>query len=165
MRHRKGFSLIELMLSIVIIGTSIVLVVGIFTILVAGSQKAADITAGSTVAAGLMSQQIYQIMASDNTRNTFFQQAYSTPTSFIAGTYTLNGTVFLYNMYVQDVNLSSVTLSCPATDTGGGTKLKRFDIVITWNDASSTQNIQTTARDQGLQEVHQVRFLWPNGGY
>src|SRR5579862_5097435 len=100
MHRRKGFSLIELMLSICIIGTSIVLVVGIFTILVAGSQKAADVTAGSTVAAGLMSQQIYQLMSCDYTRNQFFQQSYDTPTSFIGGTYTLNGTVFLYTLYV-----------------------------------------------------------------
>jgi hypothetical protein len=168
---RLGFSLMELMLSIGIIGTSLILVVGIFTMLFSGSQKAGDLTAGSVVADGLLTQQIYQLTSVESTRTAFFQAAYTNPTFFRGGTYSLNNTVYFYKIYVQDID-PHITLHDTDTDgTAGSTKMKRLDVVVWWNDASaasqtSAQNMtmHQQARNMGNQEVHQMRILWPTTG-
>lgn len=168
---RKGFSLIELILSIGIVGTSLILVVGIFTMLFNGSQKAGDLTAGSVVADGIMTQTIYQVMCTETYRTAFFQAQYNGPTFYRGGTYSLNSQVYFYKIYCQDLNFGS-TLHNSDTDGINGTYLKRFDIVVWWNDASAASQTQAQnmtmnqqSRGTGIQEVHQVRLLWPNGAY
>lgn len=165
----RGFSLPELILSIALIGTSLLLVVGLFTYLVRGSQKAADLTAGSVMADSLLQQHIYQVMAVDTVRTAFFVESYATPTLYRSGSCTLNSTVFFYNLYCNDVPLNT-RLQCADTDgTRWRTPLKRFDIVVWWNDSANPDSLAPRmgrqADAQGMQEVHQVRVLWPNGGY
>lgn len=171
-RHGRGFSLLELIISIGIIGASIILVVGIFTVLVSGSQKASDLTSGSVVADGLLSQTIYQVLSVPERRDAFWKAAaYATPTVYRAGTYQLNNTVYFYKIYLSDVT-ALTGLTWQPTDTGGRTYLKRFDVVVWWNDAgavASANNVTKSALGQnrgvGMQEVHQMRLVWPNGTF
>jgi len=171
--RRQGFSLIELIVSIGIVGTSLILLVGIFTVLLNGSQKASDLTSGSAIADGLLSQQVYQIMAVDSNRVTFFKTAYSTPQVINGGTYSLNNTVFFYKIYVQDVALGATLHNSSTDGSTGQTLLKRLDVVLWWSDetagsASSWTSLtmnQQTGRGQGVQQVHQVRVLWPDSSY
>lgn len=156
-------------MSVVLIGIALIFVIGLFTFLVRGSQKAADLTAGSVMADSLLQQHIYQVMAVEPLRTAFFTASYSTPTLYRSGSCSLNSTVYFYHLYCYDVPLGT-SLKCADTDgVRGRTPLKRFDIVVWWNDATNTGSSATTmgqqATGQGLQEVHQVRILWPNGGY
>lgn len=174
---RRGFSLLELIISIGIIGTSLILVVGIFTVLVSGSQKASDLTSGSVVADGLLSQTIYQVLAVPDRRNDFFRPLYATPTVFRGGTYQLNSTVYFYKIYCTDVTALRGLRWAPTDIYGLGgseTYLKRFDVVVWWNDAAagaqtSAQSLSRSqlgqAKGMGMQEVHQMRLVWPNGSY
>jgi len=174
-RVQRGFSLLELIVSIGIIGASLILVVGIFTVLISGSQKASDLTSGSVVADGLLSQTIYQVNSS-SLALTIFNQVYSTPYLFRGGTYQLNNTVYFYKIYLTDVQAGNADLKWSGVDNGNGgdANLKRFDAVVWWNDASAaaqtsasnlSKNQSAQAQGQGVQEVHQMRILWPNGTF
>ena len=173
-------SLFELVISIGILATSILLVLGIFSGLVNGSQKSVDLTTGSVVAEGLLSQQIYQVMSDNTARNALFSGAGSgsTPEVYKAGTYNLNNVIYAYKIYVQDVSLGT-ELHSQATDSlnasgasSGSTRLKRMDIIVWWNDSSAQEKsnknaltVGSSAQGQGVQQVHQVRLLWPGGPY
>jgi hypothetical protein len=170
----RGMSLFELMFSIGVLATSILLVLGIFSNLVNGSQKSVDLTAGSVVADGLLSQQIYQIMSDSGTQTTFFNTSYASATAYKAGTYSLNNVIYAYKIYCQDVKMGTLhSQLTDATSSTGTTNLKRLDIVVWWNDAAaasassaSSMSVQgANAREQGLQQVHQARVLWPGGPY
>ena len=172
----RGFSLVELIVSIGIVGTSIILVVGIFGTLFKGSQKAADLTAGAVVADGLLSQTVYQVTAStDNglsaSQIAFFQASYATPTLYTGGTYQLNGNVYFYKIYVQDVGLGADFHDSDTDGTANQTLLKRFDAVVWWNDSSAASktnllnmNINQSTTGEGVLQVHQVRVVWPDEG-
>lgn len=164
--------MLELIVSIGIIGTSLILVVGIFTVLVSGSQKASDLTSGSVVADGIMSQTIYQVLAN---QTAFFRDAsYSTPQVFRGGTYQLNNTVYFYKLYCTDASLTGQQLTFYSNDDGQvlASCMRRFDLVVWWNDASAAAQTSTSSlslnraaqgQGMGLQEVHQMRLVWPDG--
>lgn len=174
-RDCSGFSLVELIISIAVIGTSVILVVGAFIVLVKGTQKASDLTSGSVAADGLLSQEIYQIMCVDSVRIAYFKDttSYRTPTLVRGGTYQLNNTLFLFKIYLQDIPLSAANLHNIQTDVNGrSTPLKRLDVVVWWDDLTSatqtqanSMTMQQQARGSGMQQVHQMRVLWPTGSY
>lgn len=171
-RSRRGLSLSELILSLGIIGTCLVLVVGMVTFLVNGSQKAADVTAGAVMADSLLSQYIYQVMSAETTRTAYFQSSQPNPEVVRGGSCALNTSVYFYKIYSQDIAIGT-RLRCVDTDGARGrTPMKRLDIVVWWNDSAASSAttaeglaIHAQSRQQGLQEVHQVRVVWPNGGY
>lgn len=173
MAGQRGFSLIELIVSIGIIGTSLILVIGIFAYLVAGGQKASDLTSGTVAADGLLSQEIYQIMSVTNTRNQFFLTSYSTPYLLSGGTYQLNNTVYFYKIYCQDAPLTGTAFTCLQIYGGSSTtSLKQLDIVVWWDDAAAASVTQVTQLGiinqtvgMGVLQVHQMRLLWPTGTY
>ena len=171
-------SIVELVISIGVLSTMILLVLGIYSGLINGSQKSVDLTAGSVVAEGLLSQQIYQITSNDTTRNAIYGTPCAAPTVYKSGTYSLNNIIYAYKIYSQDVSLGTPfhSQATDGTTAGGATTLKRLDIVVWWNDGKinkanagsvdlKTSTAGSGAHGQGLQQVHQARLLWPGGPY
>ena len=159
-------------MAIGILATSILLVAGIFGTLITASQKSSDLTAGSVVADGLLSQEIYQIMGVDAVRNRFFQTAYATPTVLREGAHGLNTARYFYRIYCQDVPFAT-SLHCVATDQApsNATVLKRLDVVVWWNADAPSGSLPpapiTTASRPGMGALHvfHSRLLWPSGSY
>ena len=159
-------------MAIGILATSILLVVGVFGILITASQKVSDLTVGSVVADGLLSQQIYQLVSTDSMRTRFFQATYGTPTVIREGAHSLNTATYFYRIYCQDATFSS-TLHCTATDhaPSNSTALKRLDVVVWWHadtqaDGQPPATITTTSRPgMGTLYVFHSRLLWPTGSY
>ncbi len=100
-----GFSFLELMVSICILASSIMLILGLFVHLFNASQKSVDLTAGTVVAESVLQKYLYD--------TPFPPQNLAIPYS---GVVQLNNQAYIYTIYVQDINSS----------------LKRVDAVVTW---------------------------------
>lgn len=125
-RH-LGFSLVELMISIGILATSLLLVVGIFMTVTRASQKSLDLTAGTIIAESVLSRELYSIMGDDTTRAGFFA-ANDPSVPIVQGTERLNQTVFTYLIYANTVMGGEV-----------GNRVKKVDTVVWWwNEGGSS---------------------------
>ncbi len=108
------------MVSVGILATSLVLVVGIFMTVTQASQKSLDLTAGTIVAESILSRELYGIMGDDDSRHTFFARDYQND-PFVRGTERLNQTVFTYLIYATS-----------AMDGEVGNRVKKVDAVVWW---------------------------------
>lgn len=171
MMSKRGYSLLEVMLAASILASSILLVFSVFTMLFNGSQKTVDMTAGTTIAQSLMTQEIYQLTGDTNTRIAFFQDnAYSLPQAINGGTYTLNNSQYCYKFTCQDVTLP-VKLHCQATDctnNSNQTHLRELHLVVWWWDAKATgasdvgsMQLDASHPGAGQLQVSMTRLLWP----
>lgn len=129
----KGFSLAELMVSVGLISTAILLAIGVFTALLRSTQKSADRSSGAVVAGSVLNDEIYSIFSGTHptmTKNAFFTNN-SPPGGPLLGTVNLNGTLFSYQIYhttLQDVSGGGGTIG----DVMAANRLKRADITVWW---------------------------------
>lgn len=63
--RQPGFSLIELLVALGILATTLVMVVGVFLTVTRATQKSLDLTAGTVVAQSILSREIYEAMSHD----------------------------------------------------------------------------------------------------
>lgn len=107
-----GFSLIELMLSISIVATSLILFIGIFMTMFAASEKGVDLTAGTVVASSQLTKALYEY------QETYGLENLPTDGSEIKNeSVTLNKTTFFYRI----------------TSSGVGTPdLRKVDVEVWW---------------------------------
>jgi len=110
----------ELMVSVGILATALVLVVGIFMSVTQASQKSLDLTAGTIVAESILSRELYEVMGREDSRHAFFARDYQTD-PFVRGTERLNQTVFTYLIYATG-----------AMDGEVGNRVKKVDAVVWW---------------------------------
>ena len=112
--EKEGFSLIELMLAVSIIATSLLLFIGVFFAMFKSSQKGVDLTAGTVVAESVLAQYLYDRQEMSGGLPLNLVDNVGSP---ITGTTTLNKTIFTYEITCQD------------TGTGN---LKKIDVVVWW---------------------------------
>jgi prepilin-type N-terminal cleavage/methylation domain-containing protein len=118
--RQPGFSLIELLVALGILATTLVMVVGVFLTVTRATQKSLDLTAGTVVAQSILSREIYEAMSHDTSRRFFFNKDYSNE-PWVRGTERLNQTVFTYLLYANTV-----------MNTGVGNRVKKVDAVVWW---------------------------------
>jgi prepilin-type N-terminal cleavage/methylation domain-containing protein len=152
--RRRGFSLIEMVISVGLLASAALLVLGITTSMFYASQKSVDLTTGTVLANSLLKQQAYQVLYDNDASAQFFQQSHDAPTLLAEGTYTLNTSTFHYKIYVQDLSLST------ALSSGGkSTRMKRLDALVSWWEEGGNN------RAAGLLQVASSRMLWPTARY
>ena len=132
---RAGFSLVELMISVGIMSTTLLLVLGVFTNVMKASRKAVDLTAGTIVAEGVISTEMYAIMGDEVAKNLFFKKTYNDP--FVEGTKHLNNSTFVYRMYATEIPIGTKVL----TDN----RVKKIDVIVWWW-ADGEGNVTTDKR-------------------
>lgn len=121
------------MISIGILATSLLLVVGIFVTVTKASQKSLDLTAGTVIAESVLNRELYAVMSSDSARNRFFASLESMYDGsaenryLVKGTERLNQTVFTYVLYANNVITAEE-----------GNRVKKVDAVVWWWNEGGT---------------------------
>lgn len=152
-RGDPGFSLAEMIMSIGILSTALLLVVGVFTYLFNASQKAVDMTAGTVVSGSVMQGIVNRINYDTATNTAFFQHAYAEGSLIETGTYKLNQADFTYRIYAHDVG--ALTL---------GAQMKQLTVVCTWWDSGGS--VPGGARAGfGQLQVEMTRFMLYGADY
>ncbi|MEW6282438.1 MAG: type II secretion system protein [Candidatus Eremiobacterota bacterium] len=134
-RH-GGFSLLELLIAFSIIATALLLIIGVFTTILRGSQKTVDLTAGTILAESILDERIYYILNTapavdkDN-----FLNGLASPL-LGSGSY-MNDTVFSYAIYTTPVTFPGMGL---------GNRLVKADIIVWWwkPSGSATESAKAT---------------------
>jgi hypothetical protein len=127
-----GFSFLELMVSLSILATSILLVLGLFVHLFNASQKGVDLTAGTVAGESALQEFLYD--------TPWPAQRLASPYS---GMVPLNNQSYLYYIYVQDLN----------------TSLKRVDMIVTWWNRSPDK---TAKEGYGMLKTEIARLIYRN---
>ena len=125
----RAFTLLEIMISLGILLTSVLIMMALFTRVFGWAQKTADTTPGVLAADGLISRHLYEDLSSDASRRALFDgvQAglYASPAALHAGTTTNpTGTRFDYTLravYLGDIGNSP------------GNRLARVDAEVVWS--------------------------------
>lgn len=157
-----GFSLIELMVSVGIMATTLLLVLGIFTNVMRASRKAVDLTAGTIVAESVLTKELYRVMADEGAKARFFDEANNYDTNeLVAGTEHLNDAVFTYRVYASNVSLGSTMAT--------GNRVKKLDVVVWWWN-SDEKGEDTTIHSQtregfGFLRTEMTRLVNENSKY
>ncbi len=136
-KKSRGFSLVELMVSMGIIATTLLMIMGVFMTVFKSSQKAVDMTAGTIFAESVMNKELRTIMSDSTLRGRFFTLNYSI-NPYVEGVERLNNALFTYKMYASDISMPSWR-----TDN----KMKKVDVVVWWWAAGSEHDTVTTGRD------------------
>ncbi|MHB2017116.1 MAG: type II secretion system protein [Candidatus Xenobia bacterium] len=172
---RRGFSIMELVVAVGIMGTAVLLIIGIFFTLFHISQKSVDKVAGFTIAESLLVQEAYQICGDPSGANAFWQNTPANP--LCAGTYQVNNASYFYRMYAADEVLVN-SGSTPFTglywnDPNNQPPInpinpRRLDILLWWWDAGAGTSVtltQASRQGYGIMHVQDSMLLWPSGSY
>ena len=147
--HAYAFSLLELMISMMILAVAILLTLGIFMSGVKGSQKGQDLSAGVLVAKSVLNEEMLKIQTGAGTISsaTFFSQ--DTPT--ITGQRVVGTTTFDYEIrhsLVNDIGGTPIGDGLPLN------RVKKVDILVTWTDNPGDSSV-----GQGLLKVGHSKFI------
>lgn len=157
----------ELIVTIGIVATAILLVVGVFTYLFSASQKSVDLTAGTVVAESIMQDMVLKIMYDDKTKETWYNAdvagAYSNQTTIESGIRSYNRAQFSYKIYLTD---------CAGLDADGsnqptgfvGSPMCVIAVAVTWWDQGGGVT-GSARRGYGQLAVELTRFLLYSAGY
>jgi len=125
----------ELLISIGILSTALLLVVGVFTFLFRASQKSVDMTAGTIVAESILQEEVQKLTNDKGRLEAFLEASYASETLWKPVTVKpLNQAEFFYCIYAQDAS----TLAGPAPAGSSRTtpmKLKKLRLVCSWWDS------------------------------
>ncbi len=147
-RVDSGFSLIELLISIGIIATVLLYIMGVFTTGMRANRKSVDLTSGTLVAESVISRELYDILADSQRASDFFGATYGADsnTAYVQGSETLDGTVYTYKLYVSDVSMQMA--GTDASTTGMGNAIKKVDVQVWWwtqdEEAAKTVNPESS---------------------
>ena len=152
-RGRRGFSLVELLVSIGIVATVLVYIIGVFTTGMKANRKSVDLTAGTLVAESVISHELYGVLADKDKSARFFAHTYTSNDAAIEGTETLSNTVFTYKLFVSDVNQFVES----------GNKMKKVDVQVWWwvPESTDTSDLQgnTIRAGYGVVSVGMTRLI------
>ena len=157
-KERYGFSLVELLVSVAIVATVLLYIIGIFTSGMKANRKSIDLTAGTLVAESVMTHELYGILSDDDKRAKFFNSSiYSSGSSCMEGTQNLNNTVFTYKLFVTDL---------PETFGGSNNRLKKVDVQVWWwsddvgeEGGGSGNNVNAFKQGYGVLSVGLTRII------
>jgi len=160
MKHRSkkvpAFTLLELILSVGLVATCLLIVVGIFAAIISSSQKASDFAGGSLVAESELNRNIYDVVNQEppytGQKSTIFATTSRTLLS-PPGSYnvTQGRQTYLCNLYVEGVY-------DPGTSPASPNRLVRFDIEVNWTGDAALQ----TRAGQGRLTTSLSRFANEN---
>ena len=149
-RNRSfAFSLLELMISMMILAVAILLTLGVFMSGVKGVQKGQDLSAGALVARSVLMEEILKIQTGTGAMSsaTFFTQ--DTPT--ISGQRKVGSTTFDYEIRHSLINDVGGT---PIGDGLPQNRVKKVDILVTWTDNPGDSSV-----GQGLLKVGYSKLI------
>lgn len=130
--QRWAFSLAEVIVALGVASGAFLVVAALFTQLLRGNQKEADLAAGALIARAVMTERLQKIFAGLEpglTKEEFFAQN-APPLAPLEGTVTLNRSVFTYRITHQTVSTSgSDPLGGPADRNN---RLKKLNVVVWW---------------------------------
>ncbi len=144
-KNKKGFSIIELMIGILILSSTIVMIVGLYTYLFKVSQKGVDLTAGTAVGEKVLEEFIQEAMTKpiEKTDGGHYAKKVSALTSgnVFVGSKSVNSSKFYYVIEVSgDLNNSDY-------------RLMKVDATIRWWDnTGGLDSLQTKSDAQGSNE-------------
>lgn len=148
-----GFSLVELLVSIGIVATVLVYIIGVFTTGMKANRKSVDLTSGTLVAESVISQELYGILSDSDKSAQFFAHNYTSSEPAIEGTQTLSNTKFTYKLFVSNVNQF----------TESGNKMKKVDVQVWWwvpDNVKNADNKEDTVRaGYGVCSVGMTRLV------
>jgi prepilin-type N-terminal cleavage/methylation domain-containing protein len=126
-KTRKGFSLIELMVAVFILSSSLLLIIGMFTFLFNSSKKGVDITAGTAAGEMILEEYLYSNQVA-------IYNMHNSPISTVNLIRSVNGVTFRCEIQV----------STPAADS-----LRKVDATVYWFvDAGNSVNQARTYKVQ-----------------
>lgn len=127
----KGFSIIELVISLAILSSVGLLVMATLTRMLRPSQKAADLSTGVVVAQSVIEEEIHAILSDTGAipKATFWTSD-APPGSPITGSITVGGTDYSYQMEYQTVR--DQTTGDPLGGTDPERQIKKVDITVWW---------------------------------
>lgn len=134
----KGFSLIELVISMAVLASVGLLVMATLARMLKPGQKAADLSTGVVVAQSVMEEEVHAILSGTGTMSKIdFWTNDSPPSSPITGNITVGGTDYSYRMDYRTVRDETTG------DPLGGTELekqaKKVDITVWWWNATAEE--------------------------
>lgn len=156
----RAFSLMELMISVGILATAILLVTGVYLFLFRASQKSVDLTAGTVVAESILKEWQQRLSYDVATSTAFRNSTYATDTLIDSSTKSLNNAVFTYNLYAMDVNS---LLGLSTTPNPPPPPIRRLRIVCSWWD--NGRGLPGTDRGLGLLTVELNRMVMYDANY
>lgn len=148
-----GFSLIELLISMSIIATALVFLIGVFTTGMRANRKSVDLTAGVLVAESIISQELYGILQDDTKREVFFNNSTSSTTvPYVQGVRYNNNTKFTYKMFVSNVD---------SIGEGTDNAMKKIDVQVWWwnNEEATTEEEKSFRAGYGIVSVGLTRLV------
>ena len=156
MKH-KGFNLAEIIVALGILSGIFLVVAALFTQLLRGTKKEADLAAGALVAQKVMTQRLQSIYAGLDpvlTKDQFFSQ----DTPDLEGTVTLNKSVYRYRMTHSLIEDSSGDpFGGPAANEN---RLKKIDIIVWWGESEGA-----VRAGAGKQQIEATRLVNENSDF
>ncbi len=151
-----GFTMVELLVCVALIGSGILFTLALFTGLIRSSQKSADRATGALMANTILTREINQILAGTHptiTTASFFSND-SPPQPPIQGTVVVNNTIYTYEIGYQTMTDSGGT---PMGTTSGLTtnRTKRVNITVWW----WVQNANEQREGYGYLRTHLTRLV------
>ncbi|MHB2016112.1 MAG: type IV pilus modification PilV family protein [Candidatus Xenobia bacterium] len=152
---RRGFTLLEVVVSMGVLAIAITVGMSAFDTLLRGSQGTVDNTTAVAVAETLLTEEVNQMMTAPD--SVFNQPAANLPAP-PSGTAVIDGVTYTYSTTLQDVAMDlgspgAITFHNAATDNPAtGTRLKRIDTAVSW----------TPPGQQGPHQIAVTRMLWVN---
>lgn len=127
----RGFSIIELIISLAILSSVGLLVMATLTRMLKPSQKAADLSAGVVVAQSVIEEEVHAILSDTGAiSKASFWTNNAPPASPITGNITVGGTDYSYQMEYQTV-IDQIT-GDPLGGTDPERQVKKVDITVWW---------------------------------
>lgn len=159
-RGSRAFSLMELMISVGILSTAILLVTGVYLFLFRASQKSVDLTAGTVVAESILREYQQRLIYDPSTCSAFRNSTYATDTPIQSGSKSLNQAVFNYTIYAMDMNS---LLGLASTPNPPPPPLRRLRVVCSWWD--SGRGLPGADRGLGQLTVELNRMVMYDANY
>lgn len=150
-RAGRGFSLLELMVSVGIMSVTLLLVLAVFTGSMRASRKTTDLTAGVVVAETVLNEVVASSSSDDagNSKKDKYSEVKaailsgtsSSPTVVASGVKNLNNTTFIWQLSSTCVSQGGTTTG---THGGGDNSLYKLDIVVWWGKTGETEAASTS---------------------
>ncbi|MCL5774268.1 MAG: prepilin-type N-terminal cleavage/methylation domain-containing protein [Firmicutes bacterium] len=148
MLRRKGFSLIELMIAVAIMASAIILVVSVLVAGMKATQKSADLTTGIIVGEFALQGYVQGI----------FDRNFDTLIGNISGTYTLNNTIYTYQIDVTDIDIDN-SKAPPVV------KMKNLLVTVSWWGGDSGATRTGDEVSFGMLKTSLSRMVYRNSRY
>jgi len=151
-----GFSLAETIIAMGVIAGVFLVVAALFTQLLRGTQKEADVTAGTLLTQKVMTDRLQRIYANLDPVFPSKDQFFSTDAPALEGTVILNKTTYSYRITHQTID--NVDTGEPlGGDPSNQNRVKKLDALVWWGEEPEAVRSGT-----GLQRMRATRLINEN---